>query len=248
MQVKNAYSHQGILAIGDIVASILSELARAVLPGATTAGLDALAAKLLRAHGAEATPHKEFGFPARLCVSVNDEVVHGLPGPRILQPGDLVKIDLTADKNGYVADAARTIAVAPASDTHLLLAETARRACAAAAAVAKPGSRLTDLGAAIQREADRHGFRIVRELCGHGVGRRTHELPEVPNFADDDNHAVLREGTVIAVEPILTTGSGMVRRLADGWTVVTADGAPAAHHEETILIGADGAEVVTACR
>ncbi len=248
VQVKNEYDRLGLLAIGGIVASVLTDLRQAARPGIATSELDDLAGELLRAQGAESTPRKEYGFPGRLCISVNDEVVHGIPGGRVLREGDLIKLDLTADKRGYVADATRMVILDPTGDIPGRLAETARRACDAAIAMARPGMRLVDLGGIIQEVAGREGFRIVKELCGHGVGRRTHESPEVPNYADDSNLGVLREGMVIAIEPILSAGSGRIRRLDDGWTVVTDDGALAGHYEETVIIRADGAEVATACR
>ncbi len=233
------------MAIGEIVASVLNDLSIAAKPGLTTAQLDEMAGRLLHAQGAEATPRKEFGFPGRLCISVNDEVVHGIPGDRVLREGDLLKLDLTADKRGYVADATRMVILNPADETAARLADTARRACEAAIARAVPGMLLADLGRIIQDVARADGFRVVKELCGHGVGRRTHEAPEVPNYADHSNLGVLREGMVIAIEPILSAGSGLVRRLDDGWTFATADGALAGHYEETVIIGADGAEVAT---
>ncbi|MCD8139653.1 MAG: type I methionyl aminopeptidase [Planctomycetaceae bacterium] len=248
MQVKNAYDRLGLLAIGEIVASVLNDLAAFAQPGMTTAELDELAGSLLHAQGAEATPRKEYGFPGRLCISVNDEVVHGVPGDRVLREGDLVKLDLTADKRGYVADATRMLLLDPPDETARRLADTARRACEAAIARAVPGMLLTDLGRIIQDVAGRDGFRVVKELCGHGVGRRTHEAPEVPNYADHSNLGVLREGMVIAIEPILSAGNGLVHRLDDGWTFATADGALAGHYEEMVIIGADGAEISTARR
>lgn len=246
VQVKNEYDRLGLMAIGRIVASVLAELRLAARPGVTTANLDGMAGELLRIHGAEATPRKEYGFPGRLCISVNDEVVHGIPGSRTLQVGDLVKLDLTADRRGYVADATRMAIIRPAEERTLLLADCARRACRAAIAQARPGMRLEELGGIIEDVAGADGFRVVKELCGHGVGRRTHEAPEVPNYPDQNNTGVLREGMVIAIEPILSAGNGRIRELSDGWTMVTDDGALAGHYEETVIIGSEGAEVATA--
>lgn len=245
MQIKNEYDRRGLLAIGRIVASVLAELRLAARPGVTTASLNGMAEELLRINGAEATPKKEYGFPGKLCISVNEEVVHGIPGARLLREGDLVKLDLTADKRGYVADATRMAIIRPAQESTLLLAECARRACRAAIAHAKPGVRLKDLGRIIQEVAEEDGYTVVRELCGHGVGRRTHEAPEVPNYPDGDNTAVLREGMVIAIEPIISAGNGSIQEQEDGWTVITADGALAGHYEETVIIGPDGADIAT---
>ena len=246
MLVKNEYDRQGLLHIGAIVAEVLEELCRTARPGMTTAGLDRLAAELLHARGAEATPRKEYGFPGLLCISVNDEVVHGVPGSRELREGDLIKLDLTADKRGYVADATRMTLLPPGTPEAARLAEAAKRACLAAVAAARPGMELSRLGGIIHEVAGRDGFQVVKELCGHGVGRRTHEEPEVPNFADRNNDGVLREGMVIAIEPIISPGSGGIRGLADGWTMATVDGAWAGHYEETIIVDADGATVATA--
>ncbi len=248
MLVKTAYDRQGLLAIGAIVADVLEKLVHAAQPGLTTNALDLLAARLLQEAGAEATPKKEYRFPGHLCISVNDEVVHGIPGNRILKPGDLVKLDLTADKHGYVADATRMAVLAPADANIMRLAGTARLACRAAVAHAKPGMSLKDLGQIIQEETARAGFKIIKELCGHGVGRHTHEEPEVPNYPDGSNAVVLKEGMVIAIEPIITTGVATIVPAGDGWTMKTTDGAWVAHYEETVIVGADGAEVATAVR
>ncbi len=245
MQVKTEYDRQGLLAIGSIVAQVLQTLADAAQPGLTTLALDDLAARLLHEAGAEATPRKEYNFPGHLCISVNDEVVHGIPGDRILRPGDLVKLDLTADKRGYVADATRMAVLEPATDQTEFMARTARSACLAAIARARAGMSLKELGGVIQDEVGRLGFRVVKELCGHGVGRRVHEAPEVPNYPDRLNVGILREGMVIAIEPIISWGEAVVVPVGDGWTLRTRDGAWAAHYEETVIIGLEGAEVAT---
>lgn len=247
MRVKHEYSRQGLLAVGRIVATVLEELIREVKPGLATARLDERAKELLDKFGAAAVAAAEFGFPANLSVCVNDEVAHGLPGDRELREGDLVKLDLTARKNGFVADAARMAVVPPASAETMALAESCRLACHIAIAGARVGVGLSALGALVDREAVARGFRVVRELRGHGVGRRVHEQPEVPNFEDSGNADVLGKGTVIAIEPIFTPGSGEIRDKGDGWTLVTADGAWAGHYEETVIIGEDGAEVATVC-
>ena len=247
MQAKNEYDRQGLRAIGRIVATVLDELCRNARPGLTTADLDAMTGELLQKYDAEATPKKEYGFPGRLCISVNNEVVHGIPGNRRLREGDLVKLDLTADKRGYVADAARMVALAPADPLALRLIAGSRRACHSAIAGATPGVRLLTLGSIIQDIAGYEGFKVVKELCGHGVGRRTHEEPEVPNYPDHTNHGVLREGMVITIEPILSAGNDGILQADDGWTVTTEDGSLSGHYEETVIIGREGAEIVTVC-
>lgn len=245
MLVKNEYDRLCLMEIGGVVAGVLDELCALARPGMTTAALDALAAEMLRAHGAEATPRKEYGFPGRLCISVNDEVVHGIPGGRELREGDLVKLDLTADRRGYVADATRMALLPPASETAARLAACARETCHAAVRAAKAGMSLLELGSLIQDGVKAQGFRVIKQLCGHGVGRRPHEEPEVPNYADSTNTRVLREGMVIAIEPIISGGSGNIRTLDDGWTIATQDGAWAAHYEETVIIGAEQSIIAT---
>lgn len=246
MLVKNEYDRQGLFAIGKIVAAVLTDLAALARPGITTAWLDEQAGRLLAKHGASATPANEYGFPGRLCISVNEEVVHGVPGRRVLREGDLVKLDLTADRRGFVADATRMVILAPASDVATRLAGCAHRACQAAIASARPGVSLKALGGIVHGIAGDDGFKTVRELCGHGVGRRPHEEPEVPNFPDRGNSGVLRAGMVITIEPIIADGSGEVLEQSDGWTMTTRDGAWAGHYEETMIVGENGAEVVTA--
>lgn len=245
MLVKNEYDRQGLLAIGKIVAEILGALSRHAKPGVSTRDLDDHARDLLAAAGAESTPAKEYRFPGRLCISVNDEVVHGIPGERVLREGDLVKLDLTADKHGFVADATRMVLLEPAGGVAECLAACATRACRAAIALARPGMELSKLGAAIHKIVSDSGFSVVKDLCGHGVGRHTHEEPEVPNFADRSNRDRLKKGSVITIEPIINAGRGGVRSLADGWTIVTADRSLSAHYEETIIVGDDGGEIVT---
>lgn len=246
MQVRNEYERQGILAIGKIVAEVLGELSLLARPGVTTAWLDGEAGRLLARRGASATPKFEYGFPGSLCISVNEEIVHGVPGPRVLREGDMLKLDLTADKRGFVADAARTVILPPAGGGAARLAASARRACLSAIAEARPGVSLKALGGIIQGVAGDDGFSVVRELCGHGTGRRPHEDPEVPNFPDRGNAGVLREGMVIAIEPIIAARAVEIYECGDGWTMSARDGALTGHHEETLIIGEDGAEVVTA--
>lgn len=244
--MRNHHEYKHMVDIGGIVASVLDRLCREVRPGVTTGWLDGRAGEFLAEYGAEATPAKEYAYPGRLCISVNDEVVHGVPGPRVLREGDLVKLDLTADKQRYVADATRMAVIEPAGDLAGRLADSARRACLAGAAAAREGMSLTELGRVVEESVNRDGFTVVKGLCGHGVGRRVHEPPEVPNFPDAANAAVLHKGMVITIEPIISAGSGRIRSTDDGWTMVTVDGAWAGHYEETVIVGDDGSEVVTA--
>ena len=247
MQVRNEYERRGLLDIGRIVASILEELRAAARPGVTTADLDALAGRLLGENDAYPTPMREYDFPGRLCISVNDEVVHGIPGERELREGDLVKLDLTADRRGFVADATRMAFVGEVDDLVRRISGSVENACRSAIAAARTGMELKELGRVVEDAVVRDGFTVVRILCGHGVGRRVHEEPEVPNYPDNENSGVLRQGMVITIEPIISAGSPRLRELGDGWTLVTGDGSLSAHYEDTIIIGDDGAEVVTVC-
>lgn len=248
MRIRNENDHEGLQIIGGIVADVLAALCAAATPGMTTEELDVLAGKLLFKNEADATPRKEYGFPGRLCVSVNDEVVHGVPGKRVLKPGDLIKMDLTADRRGFVADATRMVVLEGGGSEAGRLADSARRACWAAIGAARVGMRLGDLGGVIEESVARDGFHVIKEMSGHGVGRRIHEEPEVPNFDDSANLGVLEQGMVIAIEPILSVLPCGLRFLDDGWTVATDAGCLAGHYEETVLIGRGGAEVLTLCR
>ena len=177
-----------------------------------------------------------YRFPGAVCISINDEIVHGVPGARVVMPGDLVKLDLTAEKDGYMADAAVTVAVPPASDLATRLAQCAQRAFERAMRVAQARKRVCDIGAAVETEVRRSGFSVVRELCGHGIGRTIHEPPQIPNYADTRNRLRLNEGLVITVEPIIAAGGGAAYQAADGWTMKTVDRSLAAHYEHTLVI------------
>jgi methionyl aminopeptidase len=236
----------GLRAIGRVVDLTLAEMARAARPGVTTADLDGVCARVLASHGAKSTPKRVYGFPGACCISVNDEVVHGVPGERVIGAGDIVKLDLTADLGGYVADAARVVLVPPAAQVCERLAECVRSAFEQAARVATTGNRLRDIGRAVEKEVKRFGFSVVRELTGHGVGRSVHEPPTVLNFYDRSFDQPLEEGLVITIEPIISAGSGEVGKRGDGWTIATADGSLAAHYEETIIVTKTRPIVVTA--
>ena len=236
MSIGSEEELKALQAIGRIVGQTLRELARAVRPGISTAELDALGAKLLAAAGAQSAPPRVYGFPGALCISVNDEIVHGVPGARQVAPGDLVKLDLTAEKNGYMADAAVSVAVPPAADLALRLAHCAQRAFDRAMREARARRRVCDIGAAVETEVRRSGFSVVRELCGHGIGRAIHEPPQILNYADTRRRERLTEGLVITVEPIITAGRGEAYLAPDGWTMKTTDRSLAAHYEHTLVI------------
>ena len=231
---------------GRVVGETLEILQKAVRPGVTTAELDEIAEREIRARGAIPSFKGYRGFPATICTSLNSEIVHGIPGKRVLKEGDLMKLDCGAIVEGYHGDAAVTIAVGEVSPEALKLIEATERALQAGIAEARPGNRIHDIGAAVQTVAEGAGFSVVREYVGHGIGRALHEDPPVPNYGKPGTGLALEAGLVIAIEPMVNVGSYGTRLLPDGWTVVTADGALSAHFEHTIAITDDGPEVLTA--
>ncbi len=236
----------GLRAIGRIVALALAEMQRCAVAGMTTAELDAVGARALEGFGAQATPKRVYGFPGTACISINDEVVHGIPGDRVIRPGDLIKIDLTADRDGFVADATRIVLVPPASPVAAELAACAQAAFEHALRVARADNPIRQIGRAIENEARHCGFSVVHELAGHGVGRTIHEDPVIPNFDDPVCTGRLTEGLVITIEPMIIAGSRRIRHADDKWTVLTADGSLAAHFEQTIMVTAGEPIIITA--
>lgn len=236
MSIKSQKDLDGLSRIGRIVALALKAMKEGLRPGVTTSELDEIAQRIFRSHGAISAPQFRFGFPAAVCISVNDEAVHGIPGERVIRGGDLVKLDVTAELNGYIADAAITVAVPPVSATMLKLRACAQSAFERAMNVARAGSRVNDIGRAVEKEVRRNGFSVIRELSGHGVGRDIHEEPSIPNFFDRRFDQRLPEGLVITVEPIIAAGSGRIVEGDDGWTIRTLDGSLTAHYEHTMVI------------
>src|SRR5262245_50181196 len=233
----------GLLASGRVVRAALDAMTAAVRAGVTTAELAAIGASILAKAGARSAPQLVYGFPAATCISVNDEIVHGIPGDRVLRDGDLLKLDVTAEKAGYMTDAAVTIMVGNPSETSRALVAAARRSFDRAMEAARAGGRVSDIGRAVSRSIRRDGFSVVRDLAGHGIGRTIHEDPSVPNVYDPRARTRLKRGLVLAIEPMLTTGSGRIVEDKDGWTVRTADAALAAHYEQTIVV-MDGAPIL----
>ena len=212
-------------------------MAACVRAGITTRELDEIGSKFMDAHGAQSAPPKVYGFPGAVCISVNDEAIHGIPGDRVLREGDLVKLDLVAEKNGYFADAAVTVQIAPThGEQGRELIRCAESAFRASLRVARPGNSVYEIGRAVAREVRSRGFSVIRELCGHGVGRTIHEEPSVPNYFDARARQRLTEGLVLTVEPIISAGSPKPEMSKDGWTIRTSDGSLAAHYEHTIVI------------
>lgn len=236
MSIESPDDWIGMREVGRITRLALDALERHVRVGVTTAELDAIAADVFASNQARSAPALVYGFPGTVLISVNDEIVHGIPGPRELQRGDLVKLDVTVEKNGYIADAARSVIVEAGTDTAHRLASCAEAALQAALKVARAGALVNEIGRVITREVRRQGFSVVRGLTGHGVGRTIHESPEVPNEYNPRQRDVLSEGLVLTIEPLISAGSPHTRQGADGWTMSTSDGSLAAHAEHTIVI------------
>lgn len=213
--------------------------------GITTKELDRLAEEFIRKMGGVPTCKGYEGFPATLCTSVNDEVVHGIPSKRKLKNGDIITIDMVISYKGYQGDAAWTYAVGDVSDDKKYLMEHTERALYEGVKMVKPGNHIGDISNAVEKYARAHHLGVVRELCGHGIGTDMHEDPEVPNFGHPGEGARLREGMVICIEPMLNYGTARVYQLDDGWTVKTDDGKPSAHYEHTVLVTKDGYEILT---
>jgi methionyl aminopeptidase len=244
MSVETPEELAALRRAGRAVAATLREVARRVRPGVTTAELDAVAARVLARHGARPAPALLYGFPGAICISVDDEAVHGIPGPRRLRSGQLVKLDVTAELDGFYADACRTVPVGRVRPREQRLAAAAQSALKRGLTAAQAGASVGAIGAAVQQEVERRGFSVCAELTGHGIGRRIHEDPSVPNVAGDGPE--LTSGLVITVEPIIAAGSGHVYMDRDGWTIRTDDGSPSAHAEHTIVVTEHAPVLVTA--
>lgn len=230
---------------GKIVARVLHELEQCVKPGVTTAELDALAEAIIRACGAIPSFKGYHGYPATICASINEEIVHGIPGPRRLQEGDIVSLDVGAIWEGYHSDAAITVAVGSISDDKRALIAATHQALMAGISAVRAGVHLGDVSHAIETAARTAGFEVVREYGGHGIGRQMHEPPRISNWGTPGTGIILREGMALCLEPMLTPGACGTRVLEDGWTVVTTTGAPSAHFEHTIVVAENGAEILT---
>ncbi len=238
---------QGLAAAGRVVAEVRDAMLAAVTPGITTGELDAIGRKLLRSHGARSAPRLAYGFPGSTCISVNHEAAHGVPSRlRPLRTGDLVNIDVSAELDGYWADTGASTGVGTVDERAAELLATTRLAQQEAMAEARTGAPLRHLGRAVERRARRHGFSVVADLCGHGVGRSIHEEPSVPSVEDPDDPTVLWEGLVLAVEPFLTMGATSTYTGPDGWTLFTDDGGLVAQFEHTIVVTAGEPLVLTA--
>jgi methionyl aminopeptidase len=230
-----------------LVAEVLVELEAAVAPGVTTADLDALAERLVRAGGAEPAFKGYRGYPATLCASVNDEVVHGIPSKtRVLSDGDIISLDMGVKIGGFYGDSASTVPVGRVPESTATLLRVTRESLERGIAAAAVGARLSDIGHAVQEWVEAHGYAIVREFVGHGIGERLHEEPQIPNYGPPGRGPKLAAGMVLAIEPMVAMGQPATRVLADGWTAVTRDGSLAAHFEHTVALTAEGPVVLTA--
>jgi methionyl aminopeptidase len=246
MTIQSASDLASMRAVGRLVGEAIREMRAAIRPGMTTEQLDAVGERYLRRHGARSAPQLTYDFPGFNCISVNDEIVHGVPGPRVLSPGDVVKIDVTAELDGYIADSAVTIIIPPATTAAHNLTQSAKAAFKRAAKIAAANVRVAELGREVEAEVERWGHAVVHEMCGHGVGRALHEPPSVPNFFSPFTPGRLGDGMVIALEPIISESRTAVVEDEDGWTLRTANGCLAAHHEHTVVVRRTGVEILTA--
>jgi methionyl aminopeptidase len=236
MSIKTPEELEGMRAAGRIVRKMLEAMKAAARSGITTQELDDIGADVMHERGARSAPALVYGFPGVNCISVNDEVVHGIPGKRRLRNGDLLKLDVTIEKDGFMADAAETVVIGNGSLIGQRLASCAQRAFEQALSVARAGNRISEIGRAVEAEVRKSGFFVVHQLCGHGIGRTIHEEPEVPNFPDPRASQILTEGLVITIEPIIASQSSRALLARDGWTMRTAGRGLAAHHEHTLMI------------
>jgi methionyl aminopeptidase len=246
VELKSPDEVARIRAAALVVHDVLQEVIAAVAPGVTTLHLDRIAERATLARGAQPAFKGYHGYPAVICISVNDEVVHGIPSAgRVLLEGDIVGLDFGVVKDGYYGDSAYTVPVGTAAPKALALLAATREALSRAVAAARPDARLGDLGFAVQSFVEARGYSVVRDFVGHGIGRRLHEPPQIPNFGPPGVGMRLRPGMVLAIEPMVNLGGPGVRTLADGWTAVTLDGSLSAHFEHTIAVTDHGPEILS---
>jgi methionyl aminopeptidase len=228
-----------------IAATVLNEVAAFIQPGVSTADVDAFAAERIKSYGARSAFLGYRKYPCQICISVNDQVVHGLAGVRRLKMGDIVSLDVGVVYNGFIGDTARTVAVGGCDVLAQKLMDVTEKALHEGIAQAVSGKRVTDISQAVQTHVERNGFSVVREFVGHGVGRSMHEEPQIPNFVDSKSNQKLRPGMTLAIEPMVNAGLAGVKILNDGWTVVTQDGSLSAHFEHTVLVTEGEPEILT---
>ena len=232
---------------GRVVGDMIEALRGRLRPGVTTLELDEVARETIERYGAKPAFKGYRGFPAHICTSVNEEVVHGIPSRRALRDGDIVGLDVGAVVDGYYGDAAVTLPVGAVSQKAQELIRVTERALQRGIEMARPGRRLSDISHAVQQEVEAHGFSVVREFVGHGIGTQLHEAPQIPNYGKPGFGPELKAGMVLAIEPMVNEGEAQVRILEDGWTAVTVDGKLSAHFEHTVAVRENGPEILTAC-
>ena len=243
--IKSLQEREAMARAGAIVGAVLRLLKSSVVPGITTKELDEIAYKEITRRGGKPTFKGYRGFPASICASVNEEIVHGIPGKKVLREGDIVKMDVGATLDGFIGDAAISVPVGVVSEEAQRLIDDTRQSLLEGIKAAQPGGRVGDIGAAVQEYSETRGYGVVREYVGHGVGRFLHEDPQVPNCGQAGRGPLLRAGMCIAIEPMLNIGGWQTRILDDQWTVVTADGSLSAHFEHTIAIDEHGPVILT---
>jgi methionyl aminopeptidase len=236
MSIETLEELEALKAAGRVVADAIRAMRSHTRPGVSTAELDDVGARVFAKAGARSGPQLDYGFPGTNCISVNDEAVHGIPGRRVLRDGDLVKLDVTAELDGFYADACVSVPVGQAKGSTRKLANASREALNEALKVARAGAPLNSIGRAVETTVTRHGYSVCEDLIGHGIGRRIHEPPNVLNYHHPNFDQPLTEGLVITIEPIIAAGNGRVRDAGDGWTLKTRDGSVSAHSEHTIVI------------
>lgn len=223
-------------AAGRVVADAIRAMRVHARPGVTTGELDEIGARVFARAGARSGPQLDYGFPGATCISVNDEAVHGIPGKRRLRDGDLLKLDVTAELDGFYADACESVVVGEASGSTMKLVAASRQALNEALRVARAGAPINRIGRTVQGTVTGHGYSVCMDLMGHGIGRRIHERPDIPNFDAPGFDQPLTEGLVITIEPIIAAGNGTVHQVGDGWTIKTSDGSYVSHSEHTIVV------------
>ncbi len=230
---------------GRVVAEALDMVEEEITDGMTTERIDKLVEEFIRDRGAQPSFKGYHGFPATACISIDDEVVHGIPGKRVIQEGEVVSVDIGAYLNGFHGDSARTFAIGRVNEKKRKLLDFTQKALMAGIDKAKKGNKLGAISSAVQQVAETQGYGIVRQLVGHGIGREMHEEPQVPNFGSADEGPVLQTGMVLAIEPMINLGTHRVKTMPDGWTIVTADGQASAHFEHTVAITENGPDILT---
>ncbi|MEO8682801.1 MAG: type I methionyl aminopeptidase [Vicinamibacterales bacterium] len=242
---RSASEIERLARVNELVARVLGELAASVRPGITTADLDEIAERRLKEAGAAPAFKGYHGYPATICASVNEQVVHGIPSGKPLVEGDIVSIDMGAKLDGFFGDSAVTVPVGRVSPEATKLLKVTKMALDRGVATVRPGGRVSDIGAAVQSFVEAEGFSVVREFVGHGIGTALHEEPQIPNYGTPGRGPRLAEGMVLAIEPMVNAGKAAVKVLADGWTAVTKDKGLSAHFEHTVVVTGDGCRILT---